>query len=48
MDTKDFKALGVSGDDKTRLKRRLKELKTQVKYSYFIIITNLIGFTKLR
>lgn len=30
LESKDFKMLGISGDDKTRLKRKLKELKTQV------------------
>ncbi|KAL0271292.1 UNVERIFIED_CONTAM: hypothetical protein PYX00_008431 [Menopon gallinae] len=30
LDSKDFKVLGVNGDDKNRLKRKLKELKAQV------------------
>lgn len=30
LESRDFKILGVSGDDKTRLKRKLKELKIQV------------------
>lgn len=31
LDSKDFKVLGVNGDDKNRLKRKLKELKAQVR-----------------
>lgn len=30
LDSKDFKTLGVSGDDKQRLKRRLKDLKASI------------------
>ncbi|XP_053955933.1 uncharacterized protein LOC128861659 isoform X6 [Anastrepha ludens] len=30
LDSKDFKTLGVSGDDKHRLKRRLKDLKANI------------------
>lgn len=30
LDSRDFKILGVAGDDKTRLKRKLKDLKLQV------------------
>ncbi|KAK6630854.1 hypothetical protein RUM44_003024 [Polyplax serrata] len=30
LESKDFKVLGISGDDKSRLKRKLKELKAQV------------------
>lgn len=30
LDSRDFKILGVNGDDKNRLKRKLKELKVQV------------------
>lgn len=30
LDSRDFKILGVNGDDKSRLKRKLKELKVQV------------------
>uniref|UniRef100_W8AYU3 Neurabin-1 n=2 Tax=Ceratitis capitata TaxID=7213 RepID=W8AYU3_CERCA len=30
LDSKDFKTLGVSGDDKHRLKRRLKDLKASI------------------
>lgn len=30
LDSRDFKILGVTGDDKNRLKRKLKELKLQV------------------
>lgn len=30
LDSRDFKILGVTGDDKTRLKRRLKELKAGI------------------
>jgi len=29
LDTKDFKHFGIIGDDKTRLKRKLKDLKIQ-------------------
>lgn len=30
LDSKDLKTLGVSGDDKHRLKRRLKDLKASI------------------
>lgn len=30
LETRDLKQLGINGDDKTRLKRKLKELKVQV------------------
>lgn len=30
LDSRDFKILGITGDDKNRLKRKLKELKIQV------------------
>lgn len=30
LDSRDFKILGVTGDDKSRLKRRLKELKAGI------------------
>jgi len=30
LESRDFKLLGVNGDDKNRLKRKLKELKVQV------------------
>lgn len=30
LDSRDFKILGVSGDDKTKLKRKLKDLKTHI------------------
>lgn len=30
LESRDLKTLGVAGDDKTRLKRKLKELRVQV------------------
>lgn len=30
LESKDFKNLGIVGDDKTKLKRKLKELRVQV------------------
>jgi neurabin len=30
LESRDFKQLGINGDDKNRLKRKLKELKVQV------------------